>query len=358
MPEDIVFYDSFSEPFCINGLYRAYEEKAFTRLPLSYEKRDDISEGVRCLMRDTAGGRIRFATTSPYMAVVVELRHIMDMKNMAPTGHSGIDVYTAKRGSKDFKYVKTFVPATEESSLVYTGFLEFNQWDDYEERDVVLNLPLYNGVNEVKIGIKDKEKVFAPTPYAIGKPVYYYGSSITQGGCASRPGNTYMGHISRWLDCDFCNLGFSGNAKGEKEIAKFIASCEMSAFVLDYDANAPSTEHLENTHYPFYKTVRQKHPDIPIVIVSYPRFDKRPPFLSVLSDKYTKDQRECNHIIRNTYLKAIKEGDCNVYFIDGSTLFGPEAYDSCTVDNCHPNDLGFYLMAKTIYPILKKALIK
>lgn len=358
MPQDIVFYDSFSEPFCINGLYLKDGKNVFTRLPLSYEKREDISEGVRALMRDTTGGRIRFATSSPYIAVIVELGRIMNMYNMAPTGHSGIDVYTAKRGEKDFKYIKTFIPSVSEGTLIYTGFLEFNEWDDFIEREVILNLPLYNSVNSVKIGIKDGEKLFPPVPYKIDKPVYFYGSSITQGGCASRPGNSYMAHISRWLDCDFCNLGFSGNAKGEKEIAEFIASNDMSAFVLDYDANAPSVEHLEETHYPFYKIVRDKHPDIPIVIVSYPRFDKRPPFLSVLRDTYTKDQRVCNYIIRKTYLKAIEEGDRNVYYIDGSTLFGTDEYDSCTVDSCHPNDLGFYKMAKTIYPILKKALFK
>lgn len=355
IPEDIVFYDCFQEPIVINGLYLENDEKVFTRLPLSYKEKTD-NEGVKRLLHHTSGGRLRFATSSPYLAVYVELPEIVFMGHMPSTGHSGVDVYVAKRGEKDYHYIKTFIPGNDENHPSYTGFCEFEAFDSYEEREVMLNLPLYNGVKSVKIGIKKGTELYAPVNYSIEKPVYYYGSSITQGGCASRPGNTYMGHISRWLDCDFVNLGFSGNAKGEKEMAEYIATKEMSAFVLDYDANAPDSKHLENTHYPFYKTVREKNKDIPIILLSFPRFDKKPGFLSFASKVKSKDQTECNQIIMRTYLKAVDEGDKNVYYIDGSTLFGIEDQDSCTVDNCHPNDLGFYKMAKTVYPVIKKAL--
>lgn len=360
IPEDTEFYDCFSDPIKIHGLYLDNDENVFTRLPESFMERNDINDGLKYLMHDTAGGRIRFATDSPYVAVVVELLHVVNMMHMPPTGHSGMDVYTCKMGESNFTYKKTFMPKAtmEDGDRIYSGLCEFGAYDDYKNHEVMLNMPLYNGLVSVKVGIKKGCSLFSPVPYKIDKPVYFYGSSITQGGCASRPGNTYMSHISRWLDCDFVNLGFSGSAKGEIEIAEYIASREMSAFVLDYDANAPTKEHLLKTHYPFYKTIRDKHPDIPIIIVSYPKFDKRPPFLPYLSDKYTKDQRVCNKIILETYLKAIDEGDENVYYIDGETMYGTEEQDACTVDNCHPNDLGFYKMAKMIYPVLKKSLKK
>ncbi len=355
IPDDIVFYDCFQEPFVINGLCLDNDENIFTRMPLSYKDKTQ-SEGVKILMHHTSGGRIKFATSSPYIAVTVELPAARSMNHMPATGHSGVDAYVADRGAKNYTYIQTFFPENAVTDTSYTRFLQFGPVDEYKEREVLLNLPLYNGVTSVKIGIKKGEKLFAPVPYGISTPVYFYGSSITQGGCASRPGNSYMGHISRWLDCDFVNLGFSGNAKGEPEMAEYIASKEMSAFVLDYDANAKTVEHLEATHYPFYKTVRESHPDIPIIMISYPKFDKKPSFFSLAKNAYPKDHRWSNVVVLKTYLKAIEEGDENVYYIDGATVFGTEDQDACTVDGCHPNDLGFYRMAKTIYPVLKKAL--
>lgn len=356
LPEDIYFYDCFTEPIEINGLYLDNDENVFTRLPERFMERNDINDALKYLMYDTAGGRIRFATDSPYVAVVVELLHVINMMHMPATGHSGMDIYTCKIGCNDYTYKKTFMPKStiNAEDKVYSGLCELELYDEHKKHEVMLNLPLYNGLVSVKIGIKKGCKLFSPVSYKIDKPVYFYGSSITQGGCASRPGNTYMGYISRWLNIDYVNLGFSGSAKGETEIAEYIASKEMSAFVLDYDANAPSEEHLEKTHYPFYKKIRDSHPDIPIIIISFPRFDKRPFITSLTSNKCTKDQCVCNNIILKTYMKAIEEGDKNVYYIDGSTVFGTEDQDGCTVDNCHPNDLGFYKMAKTIYPVFKK----
>lgn len=357
IPDDIIFCDCFNDPFVINGLYLDDAENIFTRMPFSYKEKTD-NEGVKVLLHHTSGGRIKFATSSPYIAVSVELASVELKSHMPATGHSGMDVYVAKKGSKNYKYVKSFFPPNSACDICYTGFLEFNQWDDFNKREVLLNLPLYNGVKSVKVGIKKGEKLYSPVPYAIDTPVYYYGSSITQGGCASRPGNTYMAHISRWLDCDFCNLGFAGNAKGENEMAEYIASKNMSAFVFDYDANAPSVEHYENTHYPFYKIIRDKHPCIPIILLSFPRFDKRPEYLQFGKDTSERDLRVCNQIVLKTYLKALEEGDENIYYIDGATVFGTEDQDACTVDNCHPNDLGFYRMAKAICPVLKKAFRK
>lgn len=171
----------------------------------------------------------------------------------------------------------------------------------------------------------------------------YYGSSITQGGCASRPGNSYPAIISRMLNCDYINFGFSGNAKGEDIIVEYMASLNMSVFVCDYDHNTPSTEHLLNTHERLYKKIREGNPELPIVFISKPDFDSNVP-LNI--------QRR--NIIYSTYINAINNGDKNVYFIDGESLFKSEGRDSCTVDGCHPNDLGFMRMAETIGYMIKK----
>ena len=200
--------------------------------------------------------------------------------------------------------------------------------------DWIINFPLYCGVTQVLIGIKQGSILLPPKPHKVEKPVLFYGSSITMGGCATRPGMTYQNILARKLDADYISLGFSGNALGEREIAQYAASLDMSLFVLDYDHNAPNAEHLEKTHEPFFLAVREKHPDIPIIILP------RPPA------KVTEDDLRVK-VIRKTYENAIARGDKNVYYIPSKELMSICGADG-TVDNCHPTDFGFYSMAERL----------
>ena len=128
-------------------------------------------------------------------------------------------------------------------------------------------------------------------------------------------------------------------------MAEYIASLPMSVFVLDYDHNAPNPEHLNKTHYRFYEIIRKAQPDLPIIMVSMPDTDRNP-----------ADADERRGIIMNTYLRARAEGDRKVWFVDGRTLFGGRDRDCCTMDGCHPNDLGFYRMAEGLLPAIREAL--
>ena len=156
----------------------------------------------------------------------------------------------------------------------------------------------------------------------------------------------YEAIISRALDCDHINLGFSGNAKGEQEMTDYIKDLDMSLFVMDYDYNAPSAEHLKKTHEKMFKCIRKKNPTLPILIMSRPKY--------YLSD----GEKDRLQIVKATYENAIAAGDKNVYFIDGSTLMSDELGADGTVDNCHPTDLGFFSMAQRMIPVIEKILIK
>ncbi len=193
--------------------------------------------------------------------------------------------------------------------------------------------------------MEEDARVEAPTPYELGRPMVFYGSSITEGGCASRAANAYSALLSKWLDADYMNLGFSGSAKGEPELAAYIAGLEMSVFVYDYDHNAPDPEHLEKTHEPFFRTIRQAQPELPVLFLTKPDFDLDPAAAMLRRS-----------IILRTCENARASGDQNVYFIDGETYFGSKDREACTVDGCHPNDLGFMRMAETIYPVLQNIL--
>lgn len=326
--DNLVWLNVREAPFAIHGLYHPTEPSAFHRMDPAVA--DAANEGVSGLNWHTAGGRIRFATDSPYIALQAVQPASATMSHITKLGQSGFDLYTQKDGR--YSYVASLIPPYGQ----LPGFSSIADFGHAEMRDYTIHMPLYDGVNELYIGLARGSEIREAAPYTHQTPVLYYGSSITQDGCASRPGNGYQAMIARKYDADFINLGFSGSARGEKVMAEYLASIPCSVFVCDYDHNAPSVEHLRNTHEPLYGTFRAAQPDTPVVFVSKPDF--RPG---------TEDEAR-RAIIRTTYETALAEGDKNVYYIDGETLFAGEWRDSCTVDGCHPNDLGFSRMATVI----------
>jgi len=335
--DQVEFFNVLDEPFEVYGLPWIKEEKVFNRLPQAVSTR--FNQSIRDLAVHTSGARLRFVTDSPFVTLKVTLTSGYDMSHMPRSGISGFDFYVGEKYNR--KYVKTIMPeygVTEYEGTAFAAGGGLQEW--------LIHFPLYNGVKGLKIGLKPNSALKPAPPYSISKPIVFYGSSITQGGCASRPGNAYPNIISRKLDADIYCLGFSGNAKGEPEMADFISGLDMSLFVMDYDHNAPTAEHLANTHEPFFKVIRSKNPELPVVFVSKPDFDS-----DVEGNRIRRD------IIYRTYKNAVDAGDKNVYFIDGESLFGSDNRDSCTVDGCHPNDLGFIRMAETIGSVIKKILL-
>ncbi len=334
--KDVCYYDALQKPFVLNGFPWRDPQKVFNRLPASFTDKD-VNPGALSLSRHSTGGAIRFRTDSPYISLRAELAYSTDMNHMPRAGSAGFDLY---RGSgTSIRYRKTVQPGRDQKQI------EVMMIDGAPKQmtDYTLCLPLYGSASKIEIGLAPGAKIETPTPQAITKPVLFYGSSITQGGCASRPGNAYTTMLCRAIDAPQINLGFSGSGKGEIAVAKAIAELDLAAFVMDYDHNAPSIEHLKLTHEPFFKAIREKQPDLPIIIMSKCDFGG------------SQNEIARRSVIRQTYDNAVKAGDKHVWFIDGETLFGQEDRDACTVDNCHPNDLGFYRMHKTILPILKEA---
>lgn len=326
--DGMIFYDVKSAPFAVYGVM--YEEDRFRRIPRAVA--GQVSEAVAFLNDNTAGGRVRFRTDSPVVAVYADLCALGKMPHFPLTGSVGFDVYA------DGRYAGTMIPPFE-----VTDHFEAQVWLDGNPHEIQINFPLYSGVKELYIGVKDGATLDAAPSYD-GLPVVFYGSSITQGGCASRAGNSYQAILSRELDFDYINLGFSGSAKAEQPMIDYVASLPMRAFVLDYDHNAPDVAHLKATHAPFYKAVRTAHPDIPIILMTRPVY------------RLNAEELERLAVVRATYDNAVAAGDENVYFIDGRELVGEEFAELSTVDGCHPNDLGFYAMAKRLRVTLEAVL--
>ena len=215
-------------------------------------------------------------------------------------------------------------------------------------RSYTLNFPVHACVESLEIGLKPGAKLGPAKAYRPIDPIVFYGSSIVHGTAASRPGNIYPLMISRMLNVDILNLGFSGQAKGEQNLAQWMATLPMSIFVCDYDHNAPTVEHLEATHYPLYDVIREKNPSLPYIMIT------RPNYWTSLTDRAEVLKRR--DVVMESYLNARRNGDENVYFIDGLSFFrGDHQYENI-LDAVHPNDAGFLHMADGIGTVIRHIL--
>ena len=258
------------------------------------------------------------------------MENVTRMSHFSFSGSAGFDIYEKTQG-----YLATFVPPDNKQN----GYDSIVNFEDSSWRELTINFPSYSDVVELYIGISDEARLEQFCPYKNDKPIVYYGSSITQGGCASRPGNSYQNMLSRQLSFDYINLGFSGSAKAETEIAEYIKNLDMSIFVYDYDYNAPNIEHLANTHEKMFKIIRESNQDLPIIIMSRPKYN------------LTKNETKRFKIIASTYKNAINKGDKNVYLLTGKELM-QDCKDEGTVDRCHPSDWGFASMAKALEKVI------
>ena len=333
--DNIAFLDATDAPIKLTGCAEPY-----VRVPRA--QIETLRDGLAWLSQHTSGVRVRFRTDSPFIVVNATLPSVELMCHMPLTGSSGFDVFVGDT-------FENFVAPPDVNTPHFEKMITFVTPADSDGwRDITVNFPLYNRVKEVKIGFDKTKSIAEPKKQKYGK-VAFYGSSITQGGCAARPGNNYSQILARWLDFEPVNLGYSGNAFGDQVTADYIASLDLDAFMMDYDFNARSLEELESTHEPFFKTFRAKHPTTPVIFITNP--------IAKIQDRM-EDSIKRKEIILRTYNNAKAAGDENVWFIDGANLLDGLDFQCCTVDNVHPTDLGFLRMADHCLPTLREALEK
>jgi hypothetical protein len=219
--------------------------------------------------------------------------------------------------------------------------------NDGKERNVILYFPTDTGVSELNIGLAEGASLSKWDGYAYETPVVFYGSSITHGACSSMPGNTYIGMLSRYFDTNYINLGMSGHCKAERNMIDYIASLPMSMFVYDYDHNAPTPEYLRETHFSGYLRFREKCPDTPVIMATRPNID---------GGRMAPESAERKEIVLSSYSQALALGDKNVSYVEAGDIYDRFCRSGFAADNTHPNDLGFYFMAKAFAPYIKKYL--
>ncbi|MGG0814180.1 SGNH/GDSL hydrolase family protein [Paenibacillus alvei] len=342
---DVVWYSPLEEPFMISGFHWFASEGRYRRLPVSTEY--SIPEAVDILANHTAGGQIRFVTNSSKLFLRVTLSGTGDMYHMAATGQCGFDCYAEVDGKLHYRSTTGWNPRESE----YESVLFFR--DAQERRFVVLNFPLYQGVKEIQVGLKEGALVEHPPSYEDARKIIVYGTSITQGACASRPGMCYTNILSRKMNREFINFGFSGSGKGEPELAHIIASIsDPACLVLDYEANSVSPELYAKTLPQFIQIYREKHPTVPILILS------RLLFSYTSFDPEDVKLHQARKHMQMTFVESLHQaGDCNIHFYDGEKLLPLHAHE-CYVDGTHPTDLGFIQIANGLEPVLREILAK
>lgn len=336
--DDVFFYDVRKPPFSVYGLYRYREGSLFRRMPEDIAAA--VSDGVRQLAPNTAGGRVRFSTDSRYVAIRAQMSAIYRADHFAMTGSAAFDLYVDDPATGNSRFYRSFRPSVR----MQDGYESKLSFGTRKLRYFTIHFPSYSNVSVLYIGLQKDAAVADGLCYRDLAPIVYYGSSITQGACASRPGNSYQNIICQRNHIDYINLGFSGNGKAEPAMVNYLAGLSMSAFVSDYDYNAPDPAYLAATHYPLYAAVRAAHPDIPYLMVS--RAD--------IALNY-EDALLRRDVIFESYRRARENGDRNVFFIDGAGIYRGAYENQCTVDGSHPTDLGFALMADAIGAELDRA---
>lgn len=307
------------------------------RLPATLNS-SNIGQGIMALANHTAGGTVRFRTDSPYIELQALLKNWHDFPTMPRSGSAGFDWYTEIAGKEHFcgNIAPTYAAASGQQFV--EACLETN-CKPGQMQSFTLHLPRMAGIKSLKLGFAPESELLPPLPHKISLPVIFYGFHLTQGSSASRPATAYSTLLCRKVDAPEVNLGFCGSCKGEIVMAEIIASLKAAALIIDYDYNAPQADFLRKTHEPFLKKIREKQPDLPVIILT----------------RCTQIDSTRRDIIYQTYANALKDGDKNIYFIDGGKIL-ETLRENADVDGCHPNDLGFYEIYKCILPTLQKIL--
>ncbi len=319
--------------------------KGFTDTQTRYERLPARLENITRtpvwnLSKNCSGLAVRFRTNSPVIAAKWEVTGDVVMNHFTMTGIKGLDLYGLKNGK--WQFVNSARPTGKSSTAIIIQNMP------EEDMEYMLYLPLYDGLKSLEIGVTPESEIKSPMVNSpqTGNPVVFYGTSITQGGCATRAGMSYTNILSRMLDREIVNLGFSGNGQLDLEIAEAMATIQASCFVMDCLPNV-SVAQMNEKYARFLEIISAKQPETPIILIEnihYPHmyFDQK--LFALLNEK--------NELLKRIFQEEKKKGDKNIFYVKADNLIGDNK--EATVDGVHLTDLGFLRMAENLYPVLRK----
>ena len=339
---DVVWRDMAADPFRLGGLPFHANGKELRRLPVLPE--GAIPEAVDMLAWHSSGATLGFKTDSDRICLRVKLGCSKVMDHMTAIGSGGFDLYMGSPERRIFCASTRFPANAAEYSVILIKGIPAEGVREY-----LLEFPLYSNVASLEVGLAPGAKLEAPTPWRSGKRVVIYGTSITQGGCASRPGMCMANMLSRRWNMEVVNLGFSGSGKGEPEVLELVAGVpDPALFVLDYVVNA-GLKGFRETLPGAIDIIRRHHPEVPVALLTPMHLCRE-----LWIPQRAADHREVCELMRAEAERRRASGDANVHFVNGTV----EAADwfEYMVDGVHLTDLGFYKQTELVAPQLEKLL--
>ena len=338
--QNIVYTDA--KEFPLYGKISAETNERYERLP---SKLENVSrKDVWRLGQNSAGLYIRFRSNTTSMRIKWQSTFDNEQNHMTDLGTRGLDLYALVDGEW-----RAVAPVRPTRKGVNEWTIIRNMLPEY--REYMLYLSLYDGVKSLEIGVDEDAYLGQPevASPSTEKPIVMYGSSILQGGCASRPGMAYTNIIGRRFDREVFNLGFSGNARLDMEIAHLMASVkDPGAFVLDFVPNS-SDKLINEAAEKFFRVLRDAHPDVPVIFVEDPIFPR-----SAFDTKLHEEVVGRNIAMTQLFKRLKKAGERKIYYVSAKKMLGDDG--DATVDGSHFTDVGALRYVENIMPALKKAL--
>ena len=321
------------------------DDNYYARLPNTLTQA--VNGGVRGMRTHTSGMQFRFKTDSHFLILRIK-NGGGSMNHMTAVGTSGWDVYRLDERTRMARFVAS--SHGEQRDQAKPGFrVKRIGWE--RNAACIVNLPLYSGVEAFEIGIAKESKIEALSPRRSGilKPVVFYGTSITHGGCCTRPGLGFVNIVGRDLDVPVFGLGFSGSGVMEYELSDVISRIDASCYVLDCLWNMSSAKdgggrpgrNVETNYEPFIRNLRAKRPDVPIIMAEQ-------------CDVFMRGPNNKDKYMKALYEKLVAEGWTNLFYLSKDKMYTGDV--DGTVDGCHPNDLGMRSMANAFGAAVKTAL--
>lgn len=341
---ELVYHDARELP-----LYGTVVEDSINpwkRLPA--ELKDSLRPDLYDLGSNTAGMYLRFSSNTTAISVKWNSLKKFSMNHMTPTGIRGLDLYVMQ-GDSSWTFMNSVRPRVHDKTTTYSVIDGLSQ----QEREYMLYLPLYEGVDSLYIGVDSAawigaNKVDLPRRE---KPIVMYGTSILQGGCATRAGMAHTNILGRMMNREIINLGFSGNAKLDVGIARLMAAIDdVGLYVIDCMPNN-TTKRFKNNIDAFYNTLREARPDVPILFIESPYFP-----ISRFKADVMDALKEKNEALRAFYEARVAAGDKYLYYMKGEDVLGEDVEG--TVDNYHFTDGAFLRFAEKLLPLLEEYRLK
>jgi len=330
------------KPFVLEGFPFIEEENVYRRFPINTDV--ELHPAMERLAWDSAGGKVRFHGIFKKIAVRVRLMYFHNADHANALGGSGFDCYADDGSGLRYYASGRFDRSKNEYETV------FFELEEPRELEVVINFPCFNQVKEVLFGFDWDAVITAPKERSYKKRIAMYGASITQGGCASRPGMITSNILSRRLDAEVINFGFDGIGSqfGVGEAYEMRKLDNAGIFIIHDNCNSPTGQWVADHLPEFMRILREGQPETPIVLLT-----AAPMNHEIFRKEAYKNRMDKKQVMREFVEAQRAAGDENIYFLDYEDILGKEWMDS-TVDGCHPTDLGFLYMADGLQPVIEK----